>query len=66
MPAQSRGSVKVSVQPIEGFVGGDRYGILLFTFGEDLEEQFGASAVQFHIAQFVDAEQIHPAISGWL
>lgn len=48
----------------ERFVGGDRDRVLLFAFGKDLEEQFGASAVQFHVAKFVYAEQIHTAIAG--
>jgi catechol 2,3-dioxygenase-like lactoylglutathione lyase family enzyme len=30
----------------EGLVGGDRDGVLLLAFGEDLEQQFGAAAVE--------------------
>lgn len=31
----------------EGFVGGDRDGVLLFAFGEDLEEEFGVPLQTF-------------------
>lgn len=48
----------------EGFVGGDGDGVFLFSLGEDLEEEFSASAVQFHVAQFVDAKQIDPPVAG--
>ena len=37
-------------------VGGDRDGGAFFAFGEDLEEEFGAAAVEFEVAQFVQAE----------
>jgi hypothetical protein len=29
-----------------------------------LEEQFGAAAVEFHIAEFVEAEQVDAAVAG--
>ena len=48
----------------ERFVGGDVDGVLLFSFGEDLKEQFCAAAVQFHVTEFVDAEQIHATVAG--
>jgi hypothetical protein len=54
MAAQSRGSVKVLVQPTEGFVGGDGDAVVFLPFGEDLEQQLGAALVQFHVSQFVD------------
>ena len=38
--------------------------VLLFAFGQDLEEQFGAAAVQFHVAQFVDDQQVDPPVAG--
>lgn len=44
--------MKVLVQPTgEGFVACDGDGVFLFAFGKDLEEEFGAAAVQFHIAK---------------
>jgi hypothetical protein len=46
MAAQRRGSVKVLVQPPTDALGGDRDGVLLLAFGEDLEQQFGAAAVE--------------------
>jgi hypothetical protein len=30
----------------------------------DLEQQFGAAFVEFHVAQFVDAEQVGAAVAG--
>jgi hypothetical protein len=33
----------------EGLVGGDGDGVGLLTFGEDLEEQFGAAAVELGV-----------------
>ena len=64
MAAQSRGSVKVLVQPEKRLVGGDRDGVLLLAFGQDLEQQLGAAAVEFHVAELVDAEQIDAAVAG--
>jgi hypothetical protein len=37
---------------------------LLFAFGEDLEEELGAASVEFHVPQFVDTQEIDPAVSG--
>jgi hypothetical protein len=48
----------------EGGVGGDRDRRAFFAFGEDLEEQFGAAAVEFEVAQFVQAEQVDAAVAG--
>jgi len=48
----------------EGLVRGDGDGVVLFLFGEDLEEKLGASAVEFHVAEFVDHEQVDPAVAG--
>jgi len=38
----------------EAVVAGDRDGVLFFAFGEDLEEQLGAAAVEFHVAEFIE------------
>ncbi|WP_433023530.1 hypothetical protein [Kribbella sp. CA-294648] len=69
MAAQSRGSVKVLPQPANDSFG-DRDGVLLLAFGEDLEQQFGATAdrprrtrrpsVQLQVAEFVDHQQLDP------
>jgi hypothetical protein len=48
----------------EAFVGGDRDRRLLLSLGQDLEEQFGAAAVEFHVAEFVDAEKVDAAVPG--
>jgi hypothetical protein len=64
MAAHRRGSVKVSVQPEKRLVGGDRDGVLLLAFGEDLEEQLGAAAVELHVAELVDDEQVDAAVAG--
>jgi hypothetical protein len=37
----------------EGLVGGDGDAVLLLAFGQDLEEEFGSVAVEFHVAEFV-------------
>ena len=34
------------------------------SFGENLEEQLGAAAVELQVAQFVDEQQIHAAVAG--
>ena len=61
--AQSRGSVKVFVQPENDSFEAIAMELFLLPFGEDLEEEFGASAVEFHVAEFVDHEQVDPAVS---
>ncbi len=48
----------------EGFVGRDRDRVLLLAFGEDLEEEFGTAAVEFEVAEFVEAEQVDAAVAG--
>jgi hypothetical protein len=48
----------------EGFVGRDCDGGLLFAFGEDLEEEFGAAPVELEVAQFIQTEQVDPAVAG--
>jgi hypothetical protein len=37
----------------EGEVGGDGDGGAFFSFGDDLEEQFGAAGVELDVAEFV-------------
>jgi hypothetical protein len=48
----------------EGLVGRDRDGRFLLALGQDLKEQLGAAAVQLHVAEFVDAQQIDPSVAG--
>ncbi len=38
----------------EGLVGGDGDRRAFLSFGEDLEQQFGAAAVELQVAQFVE------------
>ena len=64
MAAQSRGSVKVLVQPENGSLEAIATLALLLPFGEDLEEQLGAAPVEFHVAELVDAEQVDAAVAG--
>lgn len=47
----------------EGLVGGDGDAGPFLAFGEDLEEELGAAVVQFHVAELVDAEQVHAAVT---
>ena len=49
---------------LNGQVGGDGDGGLLFAFGEDLEEQLGAAGVELDVAEFVEAEQVESAVAG--
>jgi hypothetical protein len=62
MAAQSLESVKVLVQP-EKDCGRDRDGRILLALGQDLKEQLGAAAVQLHVPEFVDAQQIDPSVA---
>ena len=48
----------------ERLVGGDRDGGLLLAFGEDLEQQLGAAAVEFEVAELVADQQIDAAVAG--
>src|SRR5260370_35205336 len=45
-------------------VGGDRDGGFLFPFGEDLEQQLGAAAVQPDVAELVQAQKVDPAVTA--
>ena len=36
----------------------------LFAFGEDLEQQLAAAGVELDVAEFVEAEQIEPAVAA--
>nr|WP_329245937.1 hypothetical protein [Actinoallomurus sp. NBC_01490] len=48
----------------EGLVGGDGDAGLFLAFGEVLEQQLGAAAVEFPVAELVDAEQVDAAVAG--
>lgn len=48
----------------KGFVSRDGDRVLFLSFGEDLEQELSAAPVEFHIAELIDAEQVHPPISG--
>src|SRR2546430_2209484 len=48
----------------EGGVGRDRDGGAFFPFGEDLEQQLGAAAVELEVAQLVQAQKVDPAVAG--
>jgi hypothetical protein len=57
--AESRWSVKVLVHPSgERLVAGDRDRGALLEFGEDLEQQLGAAAVEFPVSQLIEAERV--------
>jgi hypothetical protein len=60
MAAQSLGSVKVLVQPTRTRWTRSRRTLPL-ALGQDLKEQLGAAAVQLHVPEFVDAQQIDPS-----
>src|ERR1022692_5045666 len=48
----------------EGGVGGDRDRGAFLAFGEDLEQQLGAAAVELEVAELVQAEQVDAAVAG--
>jgi hypothetical protein len=48
----------------ERLVGGDRDGGLFLPFGEDLEQQLSAAAVEFEVAELVADEEIDPAVAS--
>lgn len=48
----------------EGFVRGDRHAVLFLPLGQNLEEEFGAAAVEFHVAELIDAQKIDAAVAG--
>ncbi|MFM9432832.1 hypothetical protein ACFDR8_003751 [Arthrobacter sp. MP_2.3] len=52
MAVQRRGSVKVLVQLEKDSLEAIAMEFFLLAFGEDLEEEFGAAFVQFHVAKF--------------
>jgi hypothetical protein len=56
MAAHRRGSVKVSVQPEKETLEAIAMEFFSFAFGQDLEEQLGAAAVELHVAELVEDE----------
>ena len=62
--AHSLGSVKVFVQPEKDSFRGHRDGVVLLPLSQNLEEQLGAAAVQFHVSELVDHEEVDAAVAG--
>jgi hypothetical protein len=48
----------------ERLVGRDGDAGCFLPLGQDLEQQLGAAAVEFHVAELVDAEQVGAAVAG--
>ena len=48
----------------EGLVGSDGDRVVLLPLGEDLKQQFCSSAIQLHVAEFVDHEQVDATVTG--
>jgi hypothetical protein len=48
----------------EAFPARDRHAGGFLPLDENLDEQLGAAPAERHVAQFVDAEKIHPALPG--
>lgn len=61
---QSLGSVNVFVQPENDSFDAIVDRVVLLPFSEYLEEQFRAAPVEFHITEFIDHEQVDPAVAG--
>ena len=51
--AQSRGSVKVFVQPENGSLEAIAMAVLLLPLGQHLEQQLGAAPAKFQVAELV-------------
>lgn len=45
-------------------VGCDRDAGFFFAFGEDLEQEFGAAAVEFDVAELVEAEEVEAGVAA--
>jgi hypothetical protein len=63
MAVQRRGSVNVFVHPPKDSLEAMAT-LFFFALGQHLKEQFGAMPVEFHVAEFVDAEEIDAAVAG--
>jgi hypothetical protein len=59
----SAGSVLTSVASRRGLVPRDRDACCFLPLGEDLEQEFGAAFVEFHVSKFVEAEQVDAAVA---
>jgi hypothetical protein len=64
MAAHRLGSVKVSVQPENDWLEAIAMEFFLLPLGEDLEEELGAAAVEFHVAELGDHEEVDAAVPG--
>jgi len=47
----------------EGLVEGDRDACPFLPFGEDLERELRGAALEFHVAELVDAEHVDAAVA---
>ncbi len=61
--AQSRGSVNVFVQQLKDSVKAIAT-LSFLPLGQHLEQQLSAAPVEFHVAEFVDAEKVNAAVAG--
>ena len=60
MAAQRRGVGEGLGPPAERFVGGDGHTGLFLPFRQNLEQELGAAAVEFHVAELIDLCDIAP------
>src|ERR1035437_8541478 len=60
MAAQRRGGGEGLGPPAERFVGGDGHTGLFLPFRQNLEQELGAAAVEFHVAELIDLCDIAP------
>ncbi|MEZ5141807.1 MAG: hypothetical protein R2726_04720 [Acidimicrobiales bacterium] len=59
--ATRRASVMIWPHSLNGEVGRDGHGCSFVSFGEHLEQQLGAAAVELDVAELVDAQQVEAA-----
>jgi hypothetical protein len=64
MAAQSRGSVKVLVQPLKLSLLAIATELVSSSLGQHLEQQLGPTPVQLHVAELVQAQKINSAVAG--
>ncbi len=62
--AHKRGSVKVLVQEPKLSLEAIATEFFSSLFRENLEQQFSAAAVQLHVTELVDAQQVYAAVAG--
>ena len=64
MAATRRGSGMTVPHSLKGRLVAMRDRCAFLSFGDDLEQQFGAAGVELDVAELVEAEQVEAAVAG--